>query len=686
MADPIFVYSVAADTANGLVSPGTLEREIFNDAGLLVALKSILVASDVLTIEMKTTGTVKATLDAVVAAHTGVPLITPTTFLMDASLLDANGRIKYATTEDGGKVQTWDVADAAARDALVVGASDVGNSAKLATADVGSYLFLLNSVSPNVWLPLDGAGTPFDEKVKASATDTVSGRLIEKLLAGPGVKLKVTTPAVTVPFAQYLLNEEDNGQGASHAEDNQPTPFDIEHDYSTTPLQPEYINPSTGHGLEWITKEEAGGPHTLITGTKIETKLHGKTKASMCCVLDIDAVDATVSRFFTIGVGINAGLFTLEAANTTEIWFAYNDTLVKFAMNLIGGRQVVHVVYDSDQAVPEDRLRIYVDGARVARNSGTLPSLAETLDVDDVLAELFIGNRANNERSPDGRIHYCSLYDAAITQDQITMEASALAFNDDTDPTPSQTGEAVEIAAAHSKRYRRGFLSKSLSTSTLEVGIGSCRNNTDVLNLELTAAATVDITTSGAGGLDTGSEAANTWYAIHVIGDTTGANATKGMLSLSATAPTMPAGYNAFRHVAWARNDSGSNLKKFRYHTEQYCHYNTDRTDQTALSAGSATSFTAVDCSAFVPPTANLAEISISWEPNSGASSVQMRPGGQGSITDQINIRSAETSASSYDYPPFQAALDDVQELDYIVSSSGDDLWIYVHGFYDEIY
>src|SRR3972149_2422301 len=46
-----------------------------------------------------------------------------------------------------------------------------------------------------------------------------------------------------------------------------------------------------------------------------------------------------------------------------------------------------------------------------------------------------------------------------------------------------------------------------------------------------------DITASGAGGLDTGAEAANTWYYVFVIANDSGTS-TNGLLSTSSAAPT----------------------------------------------------------------------------------------------------------------------------------------------------
>lgn len=73
---------------------------------------------------------------------------------------------------------------------------------------------------------------------------------------------------------------------------------------------------------------------------------------------------------------------------------------------------------------------------------------------------------------------------------------------------------------------------------------------------------TTSITSSGANGLDTGSEASSTWYAIHVITNATG-SLVAGLLSVSASAPTLPTGYTKFRRVGWVRNNGSSNFVAF---------------------------------------------------------------------------------------------------------------------------
>lgn len=69
---------------------------------------------------------------------------------------------------------------------------------------------------------------------------------------------------------------------------------------------------------------------------------------------------------------------------------------------------------------------------------------------------------------------------------------------------------------------------------------------------------TVDVTASGANGLDTGSEANSTWYHLWVIRNASGTVA--GLLSTSATAPTMPSGYTYKGYVGAVYNDSGGDF------------------------------------------------------------------------------------------------------------------------------
>jgi hypothetical protein len=69
---------------------------------------------------------------------------------------------------------------------------------------------------------------------------------------------------------------------------------------------------------------------------------------------------------------------------------------------------------------------------------------------------------------------------------------------------------------------------------------------------------TINLAGSGANGLDTGTSAASTWYSLWVIYNPSTATVA-GLASLSATAPTMPAGYTYKARIGWCRTDGTAN-------------------------------------------------------------------------------------------------------------------------------
>jgi hypothetical protein len=116
---------------------------------------------------------------------------------------------------------------------------------------------------------------------------------------------------------------------------------------------------------------------------------------------------------------------------------------------------------------------------------------------------------------------------------------------------------------------------------------------------------TAAISTAGLNGLDTGAEAASTWYHVYVIWN--GATAA-ALLSLSATAPTMPAGYTQKIRVGAVRNDASSNLwRSIQYGNRAQVIVGTNPTTTPVIASGSnAAVYTAASISAFVPPTAGV--------------------------------------------------------------------------------
>lgn len=96
----------------------------------------------------------------------------------------------------------------------------------------------------------------------------------------------------------------------------------------------------------------------------------------------------------------------------------------------------------------------------------------------------------------------------------------------------------------------------------LDVAIGLCRDDTDAMCIRFTASKTIDCTTTGAGGLDTGALAASTWYYVFAIGKRDG-SAQAGLASTSSSSPTMPSGYVYKRRIGAFKTDASSHILAF---------------------------------------------------------------------------------------------------------------------------
>ncbi len=168
----------------------------------------------------------------------------------------------------------------------------------------------------------------------------------------------------------------------------------------------------------------------------------------------------------------------------------------------------------------------------------------------------------------------------------------------------------------------RGYISGGLlawaSASTVTVGesgeVSLMADDGASAWIEFTGTLTADITASGAGGLDTGSEASSTWYAVWVIDDSSGTNSPAAMFSTSFTSPTMPSGYDLKRRVGTVRNNTSSNIIDFvQAHSGSCRRFNWRDTfaNRTLLSGGTATTPTSVDLSTYVPPSTQIADLAI---------------------------------------------------------------------------
>lgn len=132
---------------------------------------------------------------------------------------------------------------------------------------------------------------------------------------------------------------------------------------------------------------------------------------------------------------------------------------------------------------------------------------------------------------------------------------------------------------------------------------GSCMDSTTTFQITNTATISASNVLSGAGGLDTGTVAASTLYFVHIIASIYNMTyAPTLMYSLSATAPTMPLGYEVFRCLGTIRTASDSdNLPGYWSGNGKYRTFIYDAVLATTITAGAATTVAEVPLSGLVP-------------------------------------------------------------------------------------
>jgi len=249
---------------------------------------------------------------------------------------------------------------------------------------------------------------------------------------------------------------------------------------------------------------------------------------------------------------------------------------------------------------------------------------------------------------------------------------------------PSQTPSVVPfLNTKYMQIYSLPVTNNATTPNTkVDVGTGVCRDSTDTYDMYNNAAVTIDTGTTGLNGLDTGVLLASKVYYIHLVSDPVSGQTTGAMASLSATAPLMPFGYSAFRLVGYMVTDASvhflpcynsgdQNARVFKY----------DAPQATAVTAGNATSYTAVALTTLVPPVENL-EVSIAYAFTPGAASrtLKMTPGN--ATGDAVTITGQVTSVVvSGNADVFSRVTAGVPEIDYKVANSGDAVAINVAGF-----
>lgn len=217
--------------------------------------------------------------------------------------------------------------------------------------------------------------------------------------------------------------------------------------------------------------------------------------------------------------------------------------------------------------------------------------------------------------------------------------------------------------------YVTGMQMAYVTTTTFTISAGQGRDSTNTNDINMTSAVTVNVRNNGANGLDQGVLAPSTFYYVYAVGSSTSNDVSLlaaasqptppiqppttitastgglftpavGLISLSATAPVLPAGYDMFRRVGTiltngtaAPNTLILKFDQVGNNSQRWMYYDAPIV---CLAATAAAAFTALNINVTnnsVPPMATNVLFEANLDPNAAGDFVALQPGSSTNAT-----------------------------------------------------
>jgi len=169
------------------------------------------------------------------------------------------------------------------------------------------------------------------------------------------------------------------------------------------------------------------------------------------------------------------------------------------------------------------------------------------------------------------------------------------------DTTKFLRGDATWAVPTASASPLRGYIwgltmsnaADAANDITVAAGIATSESHDELITLSASITKRLDAgwaVGDNQGGLNTGAEANNTWYEVHLI-KRTDTGVVDVMFTTTANRATLPANYDKQRRIGWIRNDSGGAILAFTQ-VDDYFTLTTPQNDVSATATASSTSRT----------------------------------------------------------------------------------------------
>lgn len=248
----------------------------------------------------------------------------------------------------------------------------------------------------------------------------------------------------------------------------------------------------------------------------------------------------------------------------------------------------------------------------------------------------------------------------------------------------------INIPVVNARQYYiNGLQLAFVSTTTMTVAAGKCSNSTNendiVVGLPVNVAATqtgvepvadgsgavtINIAVNGAAGLDVGTIAASTFYAVYAIGDSNNVNPGSACISANLTTPQLPYGYDMKKRIGYIKTDGASHILPFRQDgvgLDRWMWY--DAPIATSVTAGASATYAPVDASAGLPSaTPTMVNWYVSFSPTGTNDKLVLAPGTSTSTLGYATISGTGAAVAGNLVCPTDAPVTDA--IDYKVTGT----------------
>jgi hypothetical protein len=340
------------------------------------------------------------------------------------------------------------------------------------------------------------------------------------------------------------------------------------------------VNAETASRLDWLTGTATGGPTS--NGYYVATAPDGTTFLFPCLAKTLAVLQAA------------AGLTNLSTTRTSTAMVVVSDTGTDATLPAATG-SLAGVMTAADKTKLDGLTSGGGGGSgstnlSFSRTSDTV-TIASDTGTDAVLPTANVDSAGIMTAADKTKLDGIPPGGGGVTNLSFSRTSTTVTILSDTGtdavlPVANVDSAGIMSAADKTKldgppQIARGSLAglalandATFPNTHVTIATGQARSSTDAFDLRLTTGLVKRLDQAwaagtGNGALDTGSVAANTGYHVYLIRRTSD-GVLDVLMSTSATNPTLPSGYGAFRRLGAVLTDASAYIRKFTQHGDYF--------------------------------------------------------------------------------------------------------------------